>query len=537
MTHVLPTKFRHPDLKAHNSIQGSVSVSTSPQRLESLWKWFIIDLKLSSRKPLLMSLTASGQKPSASISPLLKKLVGKVTNDVQNEVSAARVLLSEDGLSNAQTSLLLGLLKARGWHLNAHESMLLHSLLEGAGDLKGDTDYVSITSVLQRLLENRKIDASEIADVVALIFDDQLSVAHCSLLLGLLAYSGQDRDPLVLAKTAEKMRLAASQVDREALRIATGKTSKVSGQYQGGLCDIVGTGGDGHSTFNVSTTTSIVASSLLLLSKHGNRASSSTSGSADLLQAIRPRGPDIEAITARTLPLAYEQSPYCFLFAPRFHPGMKFVAAIRKELGIRSIFNVLGPLANPVEGCIEARIVGVAEQSMGPIFAEALRLSGAKKAMVVCGAENLDEISCAGKTLCWRLFEDEKRDIKVEQFDLEPADFGLPRHALSEVAGGKLPQENAEILMSLLDNKLSKDNPILDFVLLNTAALFAVSGVCEGDLNSSDVKINEKIVKDRGPGGQRWKEGVRRAREAIEGGEALKSLRRYIEATHSFKIG
>ncbi|KAG8533309.1 uncharacterized protein KY384_002092 [Bacidia gigantensis] len=468
-----------------------------------------------------------------SISPLLKQLVAHAPV-IEKEIDAARLLIYDERLSLAQKSLFFALLKARGHDLNELEYRLLEQCIE---DTPPDGYYISIASVLRKLLdpgnmEDGQATADEIADAVGIIFENRLVVAQCSLLLGLLAYTCQDRDPVVLAKVAEEMMAAAEHVETGALHAATSKVQRSKGRYEGGLCDIVGTGGDGHSTFNVSTTASIIASSSLLISKHGNRASSSTSGSADLLQSIPPEAPDIEAVTSQTLPFIYENSSYAFLFAPIFHPGMRHVATIRKNLGIRTIFNVIGPLANPVGGAIEARVVGVAEKSMGRVYAEALRLSGARKALVVCGAENLDEISCAGKTYCWHLFED-KENIRLEQFELEPADFGLPAHPLSDVAGGKLPHENANFLVSLLKNKLTPDDPILHFVLMNTAALFATSGICEddeGQERNGFAKADE-VITERGPGGQRWKEGIRLARKAIESGAALESLDRFIEAT------
>ena len=403
--------------------------------------------------------------------------------------------------------------------------------------------------------------ADEIASALALIFDDRLSAVQCASLLTALSFLEFDREPLIIARCAERMRDAAAQVDRKALREIVRTRGRKEGSYRGGLCDIVGTGGDGHSTFNVSTTASILASSLLLLSKHGNRASSSTSGSADLLQSIMPTAPNIQAIDATTLLEVYQKTNYAFLFAPIFHPGMKHVAPIRKDLGFRTIFNILGPLANPVEGVIEARVVGVSHRDLGPVFAEALRLSGAKKAMVVCGAEHLDEISCAGKTHCWRLIErpnpafrgsknEEDEDyttsdeeapprmlVKIEEFELDPSDFGLPAHPLAEVAGGKLPPENAGLLVKLLQDQLPKDDPILHYVLINTAALFVVAGVC--DVETSDMGHGDTggAISEQGPGGGRWKEGVRRARWAIESGEAWRSLNGFIEVSNSFASG
>ena len=478
-----------------------------------------------------MSVDLTATSHPVSIAPLLREFIG-LTHADSHEIEAARKLISQNELSYSQRSLFLVLMKAKFYELSTQETELLERVMVDLESLKLSEHTVSIEPLLRDLLEHSRAGAEEIADAIALIFDNKLSIAHCSLLLGLLAYIEKDKEPSVLARTAEKMRLVAAQVDRDGLRTAVIKAQKAKGEYEGGLCDIVGTGGDGHSTFNVSTTASIVASSYLLLSKHGNRASSSTSGSADLLQAIRPKGPNIEAVAAQNLPSVYEKSSYAFLFAPKFHPGMKHVASIRKELGIRTIFNVLGPLTNPVEGDIEARVVGVAEKGMGFIFAEALRIGGAKKAMVVCGEENLDEISCAGKTHCWRVFENESK-VAIEKFELEPADFGLSPQPLSKVAGGNMPQENAAILVDLLENKMRRDDPILQFVLINTAALFAIAGICEDSKRTSPRNITEQIIRERGPGGQRWKEGVRLARKAIETGKALRSLHAYIEATHN----
>ncbi|MCJ1420894.1 anthranilate phosphoribosyltransferase [Xylographa parallela] len=421
---------------------------------------------------------------------------------------------------------------------------------------------ISISPLLAALAgpSSQHVPASEIASALALIFDNRLSPVQCSSLLTLLHVTKRDHDPLVIAKCASAMRSAAAQVDRPTLRETVRRRGRKEGSYRGGLCDIVGTGGDGHSTFNVSTTASILASSLLLLSKHGNRASSSTSGSADLLQSIAPKGPVIEAVTASTLPTVYEKTNYAFLFAPKFHPGMRHVAPIRKDLGFRTIFNLLGPLANPVEGMIEARVVGVAHRALGPVFAEALRLSGAKKALVVCGAEDLDEISCAGTTYCWRLVEranpafrgsdneqddeyttsDEeaapRRIVEIEAFELRPADFGLPVHALTEVLPGRMPKENAETLMRLLRKELSRDDPVVHFVLMNTAALFVVAGVCDAEESMMGEGDDGRVVDERGPGQGRWKEGVRRARWAIESGEALRALEGYVEVTNSLGI-
>lgn len=214
---------------------------------------------------------------------------------------------------------------------------------------------------------------------------------------------------------------------------------------------------------------------------------------------------------------------------------MKYVAPIRRELGWRTIFNLLGPLVNPLEGVIEARLIGVARRDLGPAFAEALKMSGATKAIVACGAEDLDEVSCAGDTYCWMLNDKEingETVVDIDHFTVAAADFGLPAHPLSEVSPGMEPEENAAILMNLLQNKLPRDDPILHFVLMNTATLFVASGICEAETSNMGHGDDGKVITERGPGGQRWREGVRRARWTIESGEALRQWNQFVEVTN-----
>ncbi|KIW95158.1 anthranilate phosphoribosyltransferase [Cladophialophora bantiana CBS 173.52] len=415
--------------------------------------------------------------------------------------------------------------------------------------------HVSIAPLLKKLSapspQDNSVKAEDIALAFSRTFENELNPTQLAALLTLLHSTGKDRHPDVIAKCAESMRDAAVQVDKHKLREVVRKRKRGGmgmGSYRGGLCDIVGTGGDAHSTFNISTTASIIASPILMMAKHGNRAQTSMSGSADVLNAILPKAPKIEALGAALLPEAYEHTNYTFLYAPNFHPGMKYAATVRRELGLRTIFNLMGPLANPVETHIEARVVGVAYQELGPVFAQALQLSGATKALVVCGQEDLDEISCAGKTNCWLLREaenpeyrgdrDEEEDTsddeappkyvsKVERFELEPADFGLPSHPLSQVGGGGLPRQNAAVLMSILRNERPPNDPILHFVLMNIAALLVVSGACDADSCESG-----EVITERGPAGGRWKEGVKKARWCIESGKALKEFDKFIEFTN-----
>ncbi|EEH08070.1 anthranilate phosphoribosyltransferase [Histoplasma capsulatum G186AR] len=420
---------------------------------------------------------------------------------------------------------------------------------------------ISISPLLTRLAypdaAPYEVTAGEIAGAFSLIFENKLSLIQTAAFLTLLHSTGKDRDADVLAQCAARMREAAEPIERAPLLALAKERDRKEGSYNGGFCDIVGTGGDSHRTFNISTTSSIIASPLLMIAKHGNRAQTSFSGSADVLTSITPNPPNLSAVRPENVFKVYEKSNYCFFFAPNFHTGMKFATPVRKGLGLRTIFNLLGPLANPIDWGIEARLVGVAYKSLGPIFANVLKLSGVKRALVVCGEEDLDEISCAGKTNCWKLSEylnpeyqggsdsnpedDEALDedapsktlVKIEHFQLQPSDFGFSTRPLSEVGGGKMPSENALILMSMLRNEMPRDHPILEFVLMNVAALLVISGICDADTSNMGPGDNGEVIKEVGPGGGRWKEGIRRARWAIESGRALSSLEKFIEVSNS----
>ncbi|KAJ7066683.1 glycosyl transferase family, a/b domain-containing protein [Mycena amicta] len=235
------------------------------------------------------------------------------------------------------------------------------------------------------------------------------------------------------------------------------------------IVDIVGTGGDGYNLFNVSTTAAIVAAGAgARVIKHGSRASTSTSGSADLLQALgcvfTPPSP------GTTTPIP--RVPFTFILAPHYHPALADIAPYRKALPFRTMFNVLGPLINPARP--QGMVLGIAVPEIGPTFARSLKEGGVTRALVVCGHEKLDEISCAGPTYAWEL-----RDGTITEMTLTPASFGLPAHPLTTVAGGS-PAENAETFKELLTS--GKDTPpalvpVRDFVLMNASALLVVAGI------------------------------------------------------------
>ncbi|KAI4675930.1 uncharacterized protein J4E84_009906 [Alternaria hordeiaustralica] len=401
----------------------------------------------------------------------------------------------------------------------------------------GDEDSkISITPLLKRLWHESpttKPTADEIAAALSLIFTNSLSEVQTGALLTCLHFTDQDRQAEVLAKCSKAMRDYATGIDVKGLQELISQRGRKEGSYQGGLCDIVGTGGDSHNTFNISTTSSILASALLMIAKHGNKASTSRSGSADLLSCAPPKPPVITAIAPKTIYEIYSKTNYAFLFAPIFHPGARHAASIRRQLGWRTIFNLLGPLANPLHDLIEARVLGVARKEIGPDFAESLKQSGCRKGMIICGDEELDELSCAGPTHCWRLVEDPSTgETNINYFTVTPADFGLPEHPLSEVSPGQSPEQNAQILMKILMGEVPPDDPILHFVYINTAALFVVSGICDADTSDMGEGDDGNVIKEVGPGGGRWKEGVRRAKWAISSGAAYNEWQKFVEVTN-----
>ncbi|KAF9517294.1 hypothetical protein BS47DRAFT_1340057 [Hydnum rufescens UP504] len=260
--------------------------------------------------------------------------------------------------------------------------------------------------------------------------------------------------------------------------------------------DIVGTGGDGHNTFNISTAAAIVAAGAgARVIKHGNSASTSSSGSADIL---RKMGCALPEPTSSPIPAI----PFTFLLASHYHPAMARIGPSRRTLPFRTLFNVLGPLINPAKP--KAMLLGVADPNLGPVFAQCLHTLGAHRALVVCGMEKLDEISIAGPTWVWSL----DAEGQITQFTVDPSDFGVASHPIASVVGST-PQENADVLTSLLNpskpsivpSNGSSVEAIRDHILINAAALLVVAGVATS-----------------------YTDGVERARKSLSDGSAWKAL-------------
>lgn len=261
------------------------------------------------------------------------------------------------------------------------------------------------------------------------------------------------------------------------------------------VLEIVGTGGDGSNTFNISTTSSIVISAAgVPVAKHGNRSASSKCGAADVLEEL---GVNIYIDPEKSLKCLKEIN-LCFLFAQNYHLSMKYVAGVRKELSIRTIFNILGPLTSPAGASME--VLGVYEKELIEPLTDVLNNLGVKSAMVVYGLDGMDEISVSDKTAVCEL-----KDGKTTTYEISPDYFDMETASKEDLVGGG-PKENAQITLSILNGE---KGPKRNAVLLNSAAGLYVAG-----------KVKS------------LKEGVKLAEEIIDSGKALKQLEKFVEVTN-----
>jgi anthranilate phosphoribosyltransferase len=319
------------------------------------------------------------------------------------------------------------------------------------------------------------LSEDEMREAIGLIMDGQATDVQVSALLVALRVNGE---------TAEEVVGAARAMHDRAVHVHCIRRP---------LVDVCGTGGDGLGSFNISTAVAFVVSGAgIAVAKHGNRAMSSRSGSADVLEAL---GVDLDLASARAETLL-DRHGIAFLFAQKHHPAMRCVAPVRREIGIPTLFNLLGPLTNPAN--ITHQVTGVAQESAVPLMAEALRALGRERSAVVRADDGMDEvsISCATRVVEWD-------GLRLARYIIEPEMFGMRRRPLSEIAGAS-PEANARVIEDVLAGELG---PHRDVVLLNAALAFYIAGA------AADIH-----------------EGVRVAQTSIDSGSALRALRHLVEA-------
>src|SRR6059058_2658994 len=333
---------------------------------------------------------------------------------------------------------------------------------------------ISNTDALTRTIDHREIFHDEMLSLVRRIMSGEMSpVMMAAVLVGLR----------VKKETIGEI-TAAAQVMRE---FAT----RVDVPDRTHLVDIVGTGGDGSHTFNISTCSMFVAAACgARVSKHGNRGVSSKSGSADVLEAL---GLPIN-LTPAQVAASIDATGIGFMFAPNHHPAMKNVAPVRKEMGVRTIFNILGPLTNPASA--PNILMGVFHPDLVGIQVRALQRLGAEHALVVYGRDGMDEVSLGAATLVGEL-----RNGQISEYEVHPEDFGLPM-ASNRAFKVATPQESLAVMRQVLDNEKGAAR---DIVLLNAGAALYAANV------ASDIK-----------------DGIARARQVLESGAAKAKLEQLV---------
>ena len=339
-----------------------------------------------------------------------------------------------------------------------------------------------IREAIARLIARESLSQDEAATVMQEIMLGQATPSQIGAFLVALRMKQE---------TAEEIAACAKVMRDHAIKVETKRHP---------LVDTCGTGGDGAGTFNVSTTVAFVVAGIgLAVAKHGNRSVSSRCGSADVLEAL---GAQIE-LDPDKIGRCLDEIGIGFLFAPRLHPAMKYAAAPRREIGIRTIFNLLGPLTNPASASIQ--LVGVYDPALTETVAQVLSLLGIRSALVVHGAGGLDELSTMGASKVTQL-----KESNITTYYLDPQDLGLPLAQPSSIQGG-LPADNARIMMGLLQGEKGAKR---DMVLLNAAAALLAA---------------EKVAT--------FKEGLALAAESIDSGRALDKLEEFIDLSRSLGCG
>lgn len=306
-----------------------------------------------------------------------------------------------------------------------------------------------------------------------------------------------ETDPVLISAYLTALRMKGETIDEISGSAMGMRNAGKKLDYNKDLLEIVGTGGDKSFSFNISTTSAIVVSAAgYPIAKHGNRGVSSKSGAADVLEALGIKI-DLEPEQAKEV---LDKTNFCFLFAQKYHTSMKYVGPVRAKLGIRTIFNILGPLTNPAGA--NMNVIGVYDESLVKPIAQVLIKLGVKKGMVVYGQDGMDEISASSKTtVC------EFRNGEIKDYEIDPLQLGFDKHEKSELVGGDA-EENAKITREVLDGKKGAK---YDAVVLNAGACIYVA--------------NDNLS---------YKEAIEIAKETIDSGKAKGQLQKIIEVTQSF---
>jgi len=317
---------------------------------------------------------------------------------------------------------------------------------------------MSNSTLLQQLVDGQSLSQSDAEQFFTDTFNGNVDPALLAAALTALKVKGETPEEIAGAAIAVRACATAFPTQPE------------------GVADCVGTGGDGANTINISTTAAILAAACgLKMAKHGNRSVSSMSGSADLLEAL---GVNL-SMSPATASECIAQANICFLYAPAYHPGFKYAGPVRKAMGIRTLFNILGPLVNPAFP--STMLLGVYTPELIPVIAQSLSLTGVKRAWVVHGS-GLDEIALHGETQLIEIVNGE-----MQEKTITPEDFGLSRYTLDDIKGGT-PQENAEYIKDILKGDgLPAHNAA---VIINCAALLYLHN------KASNLKEAADIAKD-----------------------------------------
>jgi len=335
-----------------------------------------------------------------------------------------------------------------------------------------------IRESIQKVIEKQNLAWRESLEIMKEIMSGSATPAQIGAFLAALRMKGETVEEITAFATAMKK-----------------FCRQIHPKIHGRLVDTCGTGGDKIKTFNISTTSAfVVAGAGVPVAKHGNRSVTSKSGSADVLEKL---GLNLN-VKPETVEKAIEEVGVGFMFAPLFHPAMKHATGPRREIGVRTVFNVLGPLTNPANA--DAQLIGVYDAELVEKLACVLKGLGCKEAMVVHGVDGLDEISTIGRTVIAWLKEGEVKTLKKT-----PRDFGLKRASPKDIRG-TTPEENAEITFKIIKGYCKKGDPKRDIVLVNAAAGIIVGGKAED-----------------------FDYGIEAAHESIESGAAYEKLRALIK--------